>query len=673
MAGFSALSSLDDAARRRVRAWLRGAAVAALLGVHFFVALQGKLDWSTTSDEVAHMVSGLTYLQKGDFRLQPENGNLPQRWVAIPAWLRGARLPDREDPYWMTSDVWMLGYAYFYQTGNNLEQLLLEARAMNLVWSLACGLLIFCWSRRFFGDAGGFVSLGFWCLDPNFLAHGALATSDMCMTFFMLAAVGAWWRFLASPGWRSGALSAAVFAIACVAKFSAVLLLPMFLLLVAVRRWRAPLGGRRGTLALALAGHAAAAVLVIWASFDFRYAAANPTMPAMAHFIIPWDDIIRDIGWQGRVLAWLRAWHALPEAFLFGYNHVLAFAGQRACYLDGEHGIYGWVRFFPLAFLYKTPLPEILAIIGTGLIALRRWWRRPDRQRRDLQRVAPLLVLIAVYGVFSLATHLNIGHRHILPIYPALFIFMGALGAWARRRPRLGGSVLALLFGWSIAEVAAIHPHELAYFNQIAGGPENGWRHLADSSLDWGQDLPGLADWLHAHNSGPHREDVYLSYFGNGQPSHYGIHAIHLPFVDGLHRRAHWYRPGPGLYCLSVTNLLNIYLRVPTDWSDEHERDYQKLRALDSAFHDVLAGTPEQQAPLLAMHPIEAWEQTWKEYDDLRLMRLCILLRAKPPLATIGHSIFVYRLTQEDLDNALSRRFSDLGAAVEQLEIDDGD
>lgn len=637
-----------------------------LLGAHFFIALHGKLDWSTTSDEIAHITAGHVYWAHADFRLQPENGNLPQRWAGIPAWLSGDKLPPDHQAYWETSDVWVLGHAYFYELGNNLAQLLLRARAMNLVWSLACGALVCAWAWRLFGAAGGLVALTFYALDPNFLAHGALATSDMCMTFFMLAAVGAWWRHLHDLSWRSGALSAAVFALACVAKFSAVLLLPMFLLLLAVRRGQGPLPGRRGALALSLLGHASAAVFTIWAFFAFRFSAAGHGLPAMQRFIADWEPLLYSAGWQGRVVSWLRGWHALPEAFLYGYNYVVANSQQRATFIDGEYSITGWVKFFPLTFLYKTPLPFLSALVVAASITLAHWRRVTGAWRGHLYRAAPLLVLFVVYWAFSLTSHLNIGHRHILPIYPVLFIFAGVIGWRAAAAWRTAGLATVALLVWSAVEVARIHPHELAYFNQIAGGPSNGWRHLADSSLDWGQDLPGLADWLRKKNSGPKRQNVYYSYFGSGEPSYYGIRGVRLPAINGFRRDQVWYRPGPGLYCVSVTMLQAVYLRPRGDWTAKYESDYQQLRALEGAFHDY-AADPVQRANYEKMQPREKWTTAWKYYDELRLARISIYLRAKKPLAQIGYSIFVYELTEAELAATLAGRFTDVSNAVQRL------
>jgi len=69
----------------------------------------------------------------------------------------------------------------------------------------------------------------------------------------------------------------------------------------------------------------------------------------------------------------------------------------------------------------------------------------------------------------------------------------------------------------------------LAYFNQVAAGPKNGYKHLVDSSLDWGQDLPALRSWLAQNPDRFGTGQRYLAYFGTALPEWYGIKATSLP------------------------------------------------------------------------------------------------------------------------------------------------
>ena len=217
-------------------------AVTTLLVLHFALAVGSKLRESLTFDEGLHLASGLHYWAHNDYRFQPENGNLAQRWAALPAYLAGAQLPTPDDgPAWRLSNRWIYSEQFLFQIpGQDHFPLLMAGRAMIALFSVGTGLLVFFWARALFGLLGGFISLTLFAFSPEFLAHGALVTSDACMAFFFLAAVTAWWRHLHRPGWRWWLISAVVFGLACLAKFSAVLLLPMFLLIAAARLYYGP-------------------------------------------------------------------------------------------------------------------------------------------------------------------------------------------------------------------------------------------------------------------------------------------------------------------------------------------------------------------------------------------------------------------------------------------------
>lgn len=616
-------------------------AVAALLALHAALALWAVSGKSTTADEIIHLTGGYAYWHLDDYRLHPENGILPQRWAALPAALTHPPFPKLEgNPYWKTSEVQAVGHQFFYETGHDHFPMLMAGRAMIVLFNLATGALIFCWSRRLFGTAGAFVSLGLFALCPNFLAHGALATSDACMTFFFLASVSAWWRHLHDGRARWWWLSAVVFGLAWVAKYSAPLLLPMMVLMALARAWTAEplvlLGrtfttrrGKFGAAALSAVGHGLVAMAVIWACYGFRYAAFNPALPPADHFIRPWEVIDLHIGFPGQVLRAFAAVHALPEAFLYGFAYVLETAQVRSAFLNGDYSTTGWPSFFPWTFALKTTLPVLAA---TGLVlalTLRRWRDARTPLRHDLYRVAPLAALFAVYWIFSLTSHLNIGHRHILPTYPVLFIAAGALGSWlVSRRAVLVAAVVALL-GGQVVEATRIAPHYLAYFNALGGGPANGHRHLVDSSLDWGQDLPTLRTWLAEHRRPG--EKFYLGYFGSAWPPHYGMRPDHfLPAVSYIVRPPHTpYELEPGLYCVSATLLAEVYSTDRGPWTDAHEEKWRRFRA-----------TPPTAA-------------TFKEFDLLRFTRLLKYLQLRAPDAHAGYSILIYRLTPADLRAAL--------------------
>ncbi len=629
------------------RPWV-AVAVGVLLALHFTLAVSSKLHESTTSDELVHLTGGYSYWKFDDYRLQPENGNLPQRWEALPAWLSGAPFPTLDQDYWRTSDAWVMGHEFFYETGKDHFPMLMAARSMAALLSVATGLLIFLWSRRLFGAAGGLVSLAFYSFSPSFLAHGALATSDVCITLLMLASAGAWWRHLQSPGPGTFAVSALVLGLACVAKFSAVLLLPILGLCALVYLFQRP--SRAAGVAASAAGHAAVAVAVIWAFYGLRYSAFNPALVPATQFIEDWPIVYAQTGRIGQVIHALARARLLPEAFLYGAAYVVQTSQVRGAYLNGEYSITGWVSFFPWTFALKTTLPFLAAgAWGTWCAVRSRIAPAGGPRWAGLLPLTPLLALFGVYWAFSLTSHLNIGLRHLLPTYPVLFILSGALGAWIARPLRWPGLLVAALLVWHAAESAWIFPNYIAYFNELGGGPSRASSHLVDSSLDWGQDLPGLRDWLEA-NQRP-GEPAYLAYFGTGEPRYYHLRTTRIAYLSPFKEDEPYVPLKAGLYCISATMLSHVYSSVQGPWTAEREKEYQALRALEPLFA-AYQSDPAARAQIERNVGAAEWISKRDRFLHLRFARLCYCLRARRPTASIGYSIFVYRLGADDVDAA---------------------
>ena len=226
---------------------------------------------------------------------------------------------------------------------------------------------------------------------------------------------------------------------------------------------------------------------------------------------------------------------------LFQHNRE----GHRS-YLLGRISEEGSRWYFPVAFAVKTPL-AVLALLAVAMIALLSSAKR-------VPRATWLLALFpAAYIVLCLNSRLNLGLRHLLPIYPFLYLWIGwavciALeGRW--RRPAI--ALLALAGTMQAAEIARVSPHYTAFFNVLAGGPENGHRYLLDSNLDWGQDLKKLKHWM----AGERLEKVCLSYFGTADPTYYRVFDSWLPGSDPVEPDC--------VAAVSVTNLYDVYFDPP--------------------------------------------------------------------------------------------------------------
>lgn len=635
---------------------------------HAVWAVTASVDKSMTADEIAHLTAGQAYNTRGDYRFQPENGNLPQRWTALPLTLGAAPLPPPTRATWKNADVWNYGHEFFFGHAVPADAWLFAGRAMIALFSAATGLMVFFWSRALFGWRGGFVSLALFGFSPAFLAHGALATSDVVMTFFFLAAVGAWWRHLEQPGPWWATVSATAFALAWVAKYSAVLLLPMLALIATVwlleqgRRGNGNAAARRLLRSAAL--HGAAAWAGIWLFYGFRFSAFAPGLDEGARYYHGWPFLLTDLtGLKRSAVLAAQSWHLLPDAFLYGFTFVYQFSQQRAAFLNGNYSFEGWRSFFPYAFLVKST-PALLAFVVTGAVVVGR--RLAQRRAADLwargRPLVPLAVLFAVYWITSITSHLNIGHRHILPTYPVLFIGAGVFGRWLDLRRPAAMLLVSALLAWHAVDSWRIRPHYLAYFNAFAGGPENGWRHLVDSSLDWGQDLPAVQQWITAHAPG---EKTFLSYFGTGDPGYEGIRSTLMPTVPEPARVRPWYPLTPGVFVISATMLQQVFSDYRGDWTIEREAEYQKLRPLEPQLLDY-DRDPARRAELLREAPAENWTMAWKRYELLRFARLCYFLRARPADAEIGYSMLVYRLDAGEVQTATAGSLRELVTLMER-------
>jgi hypothetical protein len=323
-------------------------------------------------------------------------------------------------------------------------------------------------------------------------------------------------------------------------------------------------------------------------------------------------------------------------------------------FFNGEIRTTGWALFFPYCLLVKTPLPffGLLALAAAG--ALRAQRIGGPGLRTLLYDSAPLTVFLAIYWTFALTSKLNIGQRHLLPTYPAMFILAGAVAFWLRPLARVPCFLAAGLMLAFVAESLLTWPNYLSYFNVLAGGPRNGYRHLVDSSLDWGQDLPGLKKWLQEQGlDAPTAPPVYLSYFGVADPDYYGICATRLPSVIE-------FKPHPvgpltgGTYCVSAT-ILQWAVKspvCPAPWTGECESRYGRITALMERL-SALHNDPSAQQELLRKHGFSQPGQAVEMFDQLRLGRLCAFLRQREPDDEVGYSILIYRLTDDDIKRAL--------------------
>jgi hypothetical protein len=650
--------------------WLIAILIAVLHAAMAVTAVNTK---SPTFDEPQHLTAGYSYWVTNDFRLDSENGNLPQRWAALPLLFSPPGFISVENEPWRWASEGLTAHQFFYERGNNPASLLQQGRMMMSILSAALCLLIYRCAREFFGPIGGLLSEIAAAFDPTMLAHGALVTSDIAVTFFFLATLWTTWRMLEKLTPGRFFLAALSISGLFVAKFSAPIVIPVMSILCVIKivtrapisiqigRFQRTICARWKKAGAVIASFALLGVvtwIAIWGSFSFRFNALNDGDFTRGILNERWNLTLAQHDPMENAIAFMRARHLFPEAYLYGLAFVHAHAADRPAFLDNQWSIVGFRSFFPRAFLYKTPLP-FLGLLGMAIIAALARWNKARRfsisvwtiVRRDLLQSAPFWVFGVVYGGGAMMSHLNIGQRHLLPIYPALFIACGACAYLFRgERQFLGRSVVAFLLLWQSAESFIVRPDYLAYFNQLAGGPRSGYRHLVDSSLDWGQDLPALKTWLNGNAGCIAGKPVYLAYFGSADPEWYGIHATSLPRDPSSKRAAAGLTAG--IYCVSATVLQQVYADQMGRWSQPYEDRYRKALSEIARYRNG-ARDPVARTNLVHLETTEDWPEKIKAFENLRFARLCAYLRQREPLAQIGCSIFVFALSTDEIDQAL--------------------
>ncbi|HKB89056.1 MAG TPA: glycosyltransferase family 39 protein [Opitutaceae bacterium] len=659
-------------------------AVGTLLVFYFTMALSATRDKGPGFDEVAHMAAGYNMWLHQDFRFDPANGDFIKRWAAIPYWLTHPGYPGIDDPMWKQGEFYVIGFKFLFQSGNSPSTLLMEGRAMVALIGVAFGLLVFLSARELFGDGGGLLALGLFAFCPHMLAHGALISTDLTLAFTLFASVSCIWRLLHEVTWVRFGLSLVALSLLLLSKMTAALIVPITGVLLIVRFFRGtPLIWkldrervitRRGSQALFIAGliavHVILAWVAIWACYDFKYSArANPTDESLTFMRTP-ANATPITGTIAASLDFCRKWHLFPEGYLKGPEGLLGISDRRPSFMDRQWKLGGWRTFFPYAFWVKTP-PAILLLLPLGLAGW--WWAKRKKSGVDatsqttgfppasLYAATPYLAIAAVYVPAAIAQNINIGHRHILILYPIMYVLAGGAALWWPTRHLWMKIVAGFLLFWFVADSASVRPHYLAYFSPVAGGPSQGHKHLIDSSLDWGLDLPGLKHWLDQHNPN-NREPVFFSYFGTGSPDFYGIKSSRLPgFFEW--REKQMYPLTPGYYAISATLLESVYTQTFGPWNRVYEEAYQRafknLRALDET-----ASKPSERAALFKRYPESFWQNEYAAFEALRFGRICTWLRNKrEPDDNVGYSIFIWKLDTPALQDAI------FGPPAEMVEV----
>ncbi|HXI83070.1 MAG TPA: glycosyltransferase family 39 protein [Verrucomicrobiae bacterium] len=530
-----------------------------LAGVMVCLMWQPIHEESATADEPWILGAGYTYCEGLGFRMHPDEPPLAKLWSALPLTFMSVKIPEesrslleghtgypmdrpwrgpleassqlfpagRDNWYywpWMEGD--RFGQFFLYSGENDADRLLTAARLMQVVLTLLTAVVIFLWANQLAGPWAGLLGCALWVFNPVALAHGHIVQTDGGGTLTILASLWSFTHFVQRPRLRTAIIAGLAFGLALTTKLSALLLLPIFVVVTALVRWRLT-AEQRSTLQFVklifvLAASTWAVILIVYAP---HWMPAPPLEPAQVAWLnVPsWFEDFRLV--------------LIPPDFFKAVALLLgtADAGHNG-YLLGKWSPEGWWYYYPVAFALKTPIAFLALLTGALFVLLR---------RIRTQRLEQLVPWVAAAIFFGLAMYnkMNIGVRHLLPVYGLLSV--GVASQLALRR---GAWRVATMFlvAWLVAVSIDAHPFYIEYFNEFAGGARNGYKYLLDSNLDWGQDVKRLKQYLTGH----HLERCYLAYFGVEKALTY--HGIQYTTVEAAEART----APPGTLVISAMVLM---------------------------------------------------------------------------------------------------------------------
>jgi hypothetical protein len=525
---------------------------------------------SFTVDESDHIIAGLEAWRYGEFERWHEHPPLARLWFALPLlgtdWKYENRAADTggQQPVHAGSQLDEVLQAEHDRAqefqGWHLDEeaiplqpapevWLYRARSMNVLFGVALLLLLWSTARRLFSEGAALFVLALAALSPELIAHYSVATTDGAGTLFIFAAVAQLIRWRHQPTraqtWLLGVLLGAML----LAKLNT---LPVFVvtLLLLLMSQPAPAGVPSDTWGLrwqpklwnwgkaAIAG--AIACFVLWAGYFFHVSK------------VVFDHGVVTLHFAGytKLLTYPLPFSKHLELFIPACEYLTGLGMVFVHNLEGHHSFFlghvsatgGWKLYFPVAVLLKWPLLILLLALAGGLVLLLR-----RRFARDLMLMS---IFPLMFFLMAVSGRINIGVRHVLPVYPFLLIYAGAAWEWTRgfRKRQL---LLAIVLCLQAADTLRYAPDYLSYFNVFVN-PSRSYEYLSDSNLDWGQGLVALRKYQAAHPN----ETLHLAYSGLVDPAWYGIR--YVPLAEG--DRA------TGTVVVSATHLSGQLLKNPNSY-----------------------------------------------------------------------------------------------------------
>src|SRR6266436_5859187 len=499
----------------------RGIVVMGVTGLLAVLVLQLALSVSRESptwDEGDHIFAGYRSLTHLDFGLNPEHPPVVKMIAAAPLLSMPLKVPEVRNRSFM-HEAFLDGKEFLFS--NDVDAMMFRARMTASILTVLLALLVFLATREFFGTGAAFIALTLIAFEPNLLAHGARVTTDAGLSCFMFATIYAFYRYVKAPSaWRLAVVGLAL-GLTLAAKHTGILVIPMLALLAIceVLRFRfakrrdsdAPIstGRHAGLLALSVIASILIALGVLWASYGFRFAARPDGLQLNPGFA-EWVGQLKPL--EAHLLSFAARWHLLPESFLYGLAAVRLSAETYTSFVLGTVYPHGVWFYFPVTFAIKSTL-AFLIMLGISVFAI------ATRKLTGARKILFLTVPPMFHLMVAMSSKINIGVRHILPLYVFLAVLIaGAARSLMRhgrhRTARRWQYVVAALLLFHVFSSVRSYPNYMAYSNELWGGPSQTYKYLTDSNVDWAQQLKSTKQYLDERAI----KECCSAYFGQAVP-----------------------------------------------------------------------------------------------------------------------------------------------------------
>lgn len=486
---------------------------------------------SPVVDEIPHIGAGYDYVVQQSYQFNPEHPPLAKDLAGLallPLHLNQQALSQHFTGNWPTdvNGEWNFGRALIFQTGNDAITLVRTAKLPELLFFIISAWIIFIWTRKLFGDKAALLATFLFSFSPTVIAHSRLVTTDIAALCGIMVTLYFYIRYLDNQSPKNFWIAGIAFGFGQLTKFSVFLLVPFVVFLAVV--WAFAHGQKlSGMIRMGWK-----ALLIIIVGFVVIVG------PVYQVHLLGYDgqkqkaDAALALNSYGNRLfadpvIWASDKPILRPYAQFGLGILMIFqrnAGGNETYFMGSVYKEAVKSYFPIVYGIKEPIP-FLILFGLAVIGLFfRYARAKEWQLRSWIKnhfaETAILMWVFSYWAASISSNLNIGIRHLLPVYGCTAIL---IAGWltvmytAIKAKRAYLIFVGVMCAWFLAETIMVFPYYLAYFNEFAGGPAGGHRYVVDSNLDWGQDLKRLSDWVDSQDI----PKISLDYFGWADQNYY--------------------------------------------------------------------------------------------------------------------------------------------------------